>query len=455
MGRNTKASIGITNIHPPICKSLYISAPMKKLLLGLVSALFIIFVCAEAGAFVVQQINNKYEYWLESDMPIHYTIHRGANDELSLAWIPAITNAFDTWSAASSSTVSFTYDGTTAVSTQANDGENVIIWVTEDGNWSHGSNVAAYTTTYVNASTGRILGFDMEINATPSRTATHPWSASGEAGKMDLQNMITHEVGHVIGLDHVDDPSATMYPTMSLGEINKRSLETDDVNGVSFLYPPQAVVFEMVSGNDQTGTPGTPLSESLIVKVTDGSGTPLSGQFVIFEIITGSGTLIPTAPTTTNAAGLAEAVFTPDSPDKVVVRAVAAGLKEQAFWINNNAPILNWTGEVNYENDGLDPEVGYGNIYFAFKIIYSDADNDPPGGATLWLDMDGDDLFETNEKFNMLRGSSSPYSSGVTYLRWVKIPYSAGSSNVKYYFDFRDRADLPPAGGITSAISPA
>jgi len=436
-------------------KILRILVPIKKVILGLASVMFIAAICTEARAFVVEQSNNKYQHWLQSDMPISYKIYRGPTDELPLEWIPAIISSFDTWASVNSATVTFQYVGTTSVNTVEQDGQNVIIWVTEDANWSHGSNVAAYTTTHVDLTTGRIVEFDMEINATPSRTATKPWSATGEQGKMDLQNMVTHEAGHAIGLDHVSDTEATMYPYMNLGESKKRDLETDDVNGVSFIYPTEAVVFEMVSGNDQTGTPGTPLPAPLIVKVANVDGIPLEGKFVIFDIINGAGILVPTVPITTDHRGLADATLTPDSEDKVVVRAAAPGLEEQAFWVNNNAPILSWTGEVNYENDGLDPEVGYGSTNFIFKINYSDADNDPPSVRRIWIDMDGDDLFETDEKFNMLLGTSPPYSSGVTYLAFPKIPYSAGSSNVKYYFEFRDRDDLPPASGITSAISPA
>ena len=69
----------------------------------------------------------------------------------------------------------------------------------------------------------------------------------------------------------------------------------------------------------------------LIVKVTNGDGIPLEGKFVIFDIINGAGTLVPTAPITTDREGLADATLTPDSEDKVVVRAAAPGLEEQAF----------------------------------------------------------------------------------------------------------------------------
>lgn len=64
------------------------------------------------------------------------------------------------------------------------------------------------------------------------------WSATGEAGKMDFENIATHELGHSVGLGHPEDSCAeeTMYRFASAGETKKRSLEAGDVAGVSKLY---------------------------------------------------------------------------------------------------------------------------------------------------------------------------------------------------------------------------
>ena len=65
------------------------------------------------------------------------------------------------------------------------------------------------------------------------------WSAAGEAGKMDFENIATHELGHSIGLaDLYTDACAneTMYGYAAEGQTNKRSLEAGDIAGVSKLY---------------------------------------------------------------------------------------------------------------------------------------------------------------------------------------------------------------------------
>ncbi len=64
------------------------------------------------------------------------------------------------------------------------------------------------------------------------------WSATGEAAKMDFENISTHEVGHAAGMGH---PSAscteeTMYAYATEGETKKRSLNPGDAAGINTLY---------------------------------------------------------------------------------------------------------------------------------------------------------------------------------------------------------------------------
>jgi hypothetical protein len=67
----------------------------------------------------------------------------------------------------------------------------------------------------------------------------HVWSASAVplAGHDDVQNTVTHELGHAIGLAHSDDPGATMYASADPEETAKRDLGDDDLWGVCDIYP--------------------------------------------------------------------------------------------------------------------------------------------------------------------------------------------------------------------------
>ena len=61
---------------------------------------------------------------------------------------------------------------------------------------------------------------------------------------MDLQNTLTHEVGHFFGMAHSDVLVSTMWwmtDPRNPGEVNKRFLRTDDVTGICTIYPPGSI----------------------------------------------------------------------------------------------------------------------------------------------------------------------------------------------------------------------
>lgn len=68
----------------------------------------------------------------------------------------------------------------------------------------------------------------------------YDWSLSetGVAGKMDFENISTHELGHSVGMNDLYNTCAneTMYGYASNGETIKRDLNTGDIIGINQLY---------------------------------------------------------------------------------------------------------------------------------------------------------------------------------------------------------------------------
>ncbi|XP_047309440.1 metalloendoproteinase 1-like [Impatiens glandulifera] len=62
-----------------------------------------------------------------------------------------------------------------------------------------------------------------------------PWVNGAQRGKMDIETVAVHELGHILGLEHSDVPSAVMYPTTKWGVI-KRNLHEDDIAGIKEMY---------------------------------------------------------------------------------------------------------------------------------------------------------------------------------------------------------------------------
>lgn len=64
------------------------------------------------------------------------------------------------------------------------------------------------------------------------------WSTTGAAGKMDFDNIATHEVGHAAGMGHPSSTCTleTMYAYADYGETLKRDLHDGDITGINGLY---------------------------------------------------------------------------------------------------------------------------------------------------------------------------------------------------------------------------
>lgn len=115
-----------------------------------------------------------------------------------------------------------------------NDGTNLVIFVTDAAAWPHDKQQLAVTTHYFNLVTGEIQEADLVINAW-----NFQWGINAESTKYDVQAMLTHEYGHILGLDHTGVRDAAMFPSALPGETTKRNLHQDDKDAICNLYPKQ------------------------------------------------------------------------------------------------------------------------------------------------------------------------------------------------------------------------
>ena len=112
---------------------------------------------------------------------------------------------------------------------------NVVLFQDDDWKYRGIDGTLAKTSVTYNDETGEIYDADIEVNAA-NNTVTI--TDNPQKVEYDLQAILTHEVGHFIGVAHSAESSAVMFASYSPGSISQRKLTPDDVGAVCAIYPP-------------------------------------------------------------------------------------------------------------------------------------------------------------------------------------------------------------------------
>ncbi len=98
--------------------------------------------------------------------------------------------------------------------------------------WTRRPGLVAYTTVRSTAIDGRILSVIIELNGAHTFTA----SPATPKAAVDLESVITHELGHALGFGHSRIRAAVMYAGIKPGQ-QRRQLHSDDKEAVCAVYP--------------------------------------------------------------------------------------------------------------------------------------------------------------------------------------------------------------------------
>ena len=197
-----------------------------------IASLLVIFIssfwCSSAFAYKVKKTKNgNIIKWNTNTVTYYANTSGGPPDSLA-----AIQAAMKTWTDVHSSSFHFVYGGPT-ISTVRNpdDGINIIYF-------GKIRNKARVARNYVqwNKESGKLYDSDIVFNT------AHKLSAADKCPEdsYDIQGVLTHELGHSLTLNELykqTHEEKTMYWKENKGDTKKRTLDQDDVDGISYLYP--------------------------------------------------------------------------------------------------------------------------------------------------------------------------------------------------------------------------
>jgi hypothetical protein len=143
----------------------------------------------------------------------------------------AIRRAANTWTYVDEADISLVYGGPTSSTRPGFNGANEIMFVNE-GAIDEAGNSRPLATTLVFYMHDTIIEADIKVND------AYTWSAAGTppAAAYDLQSVLLHEMGHLLGLGHDENAAVAMFDSMAPGTI-KWGLHDNDRRGVAAIYP--------------------------------------------------------------------------------------------------------------------------------------------------------------------------------------------------------------------------
>ncbi len=164
-------------------------------------------------------------------------VQADAIDNLSVTKVQTVTQAvIQTWNAVTDTKIQLAYGGLVRQAPHL----GVYIWLDPNFQWANTDGTARADMEW--NTDGELQAVEIALNGSSDGfqwvTGTSTSAADSRPGA-DLQSVLTHQIGHALGLAHSHEPTATMY-FWGTGRAG-RTLTDDDVRGLRFVYPAHEV----------------------------------------------------------------------------------------------------------------------------------------------------------------------------------------------------------------------
>ena len=205
---------------------------------------------------LVYSVNGNVLFW-SNPTSISIVINdAGSDDVTDLSDDIALRNSIDAWNRVTGTTSTLVENTSPAQQARTDWASSDLhtMWFdeTDSSGYFPGFSGTVAVTPISFFTNGQIIDADVLFNGDD-----HLFTTTQQGGRFDIQDVATHELGHLLGLDHCSHAGATMFPYVDPSVILHRSLSADDVRGLRHMYP--AGSYATISGTIQR------LSDSSIV----------------------------------------------------------------------------------------------------------------------------------------------------------------------------------------------
>lgn len=201
-----------------------------------------------ATAYNIQYVDNSTKksplHWKGKKIPISFSksllnqpINTISEDEI----LKAIRNSLATWENVADVKFVGNWSDNNTLSPVGKSGDEInLVTIAQTSEnlllfSGDASDNAAKTRVFFNRQ-GQITEADIVLNPYAQ------FSTDGSLGTYDLESVLTHEIGHLLGLEHSNIPAATMFEQQgkngvyNLKSFSPRTLSADDISGIRSLY---------------------------------------------------------------------------------------------------------------------------------------------------------------------------------------------------------------------------